>query len=86
MFKYTAEDDSHYMGIPARDLYESDMARLTDEQKATLGASAFYRPRNDADEIVAEATRRVERAEPAPTILEAQAIHDMPAPKEAAKK
>lgn len=87
LFKYTGENGEHYMGVPARDLYESDMDRLTDEQKATLGASAFYRPRNDADEEVAGATKRVERAEDVPPMAE-RAMAEMPpapAPKEGKK-
>jgi hypothetical protein len=90
LFKYTGENGEHYMGIPARDLYESDRASLSDEQMATLGMSAFYRPRNDADEAVAAATKRVERAEPVAPMAEA-AVAEMPempeppAPKEAKK-
>jgi hypothetical protein len=78
MAKYTSETDEHYMGIPATDLYETDWNALTDEQKALVGESSFYRVRPAAEEDVEAAAKHVEKAEPAPTILEAQAIADMP--------
>lgn len=89
LFKYTGLAGEHLMGIPQRDIMESDKHWLSDEQIALLGQAAFYRPRNDADDVVAQATKRVERAEPAPTVLEAQAVAEMPpapAPKDGGKK
>lgn len=87
LFKYTGENGEHLMGIPTRDIMESDRHWLSDEQIALLGQASFYRPRNDADEAVAQATRRVERAEPVAPMAEA-AVAEMPeppAPKEGKK-
>jgi hypothetical protein len=86
--KYTGENGEHYMGIPARDLTEDEFDALSDDQKATLGASKFYSLRHGADEEAEKAAKRVEHAEPV-TPMAAQAVEDMPeppAPKEAAKK
>ena len=89
MATYTGDNGEHLMGVPATDLYESDWERLTDAQKADVHASSFYTVRGDAVKDAETAAKRVEKAEPAPTILEAQAVADMPPdpePKEAAKK
>lgn len=91
LFKYVGDGDQRHHGIPMRDLYESDRGALTDEHLVTLGASAIYRPRNDADEEVAAAEQRVEppaddvpTVEPLPGVV-ADAVtvpaDDMPAPK-----
>lgn len=79
LFKYVGDGSEFHEGIPARDLRESDRARLTDEQMVTLAASKLYQPRNDADEEVAEAEQRIERAEPAPDFGVAPVAPDPPA-------
>lgn len=86
--KYTADDGSHYMGIPARDLNEEEFDALSDDQKATLGASSFYDLRHDAPEEAEKAAARVERAEPvAPMAEQARAaMPESPAPKAEGKK
>ena len=89
LFKYTGEAGEHLMGIPQRDIMESDRHWLSDEQMVLLGQAAFYRPRNDADEAVEEATHRVERAPEASspmTDAARAAMPEPPAPKESAKK
>lgn len=82
--KYVAEDGGHFMGVPARDLYESDWERLTDEQKAMIGAKPpegvkpVYQLRHDAPAEAEKASKRVEKApEPAAPMAEA-ALADMP--------
>lgn len=78
MFKFKGEMNADgtpaefHSGIPARDILESDLDGLTDEQKVTLGASAIYSARNDADEIAAKAEKRIEKA--APTDVTSQSM------------
>lgn len=57
---------SYHYGIPAADLDEAAFDALSDEQKATLAASALYDLRRDAPKEAAAAERRVERAADAP--------------------
>ena len=86
--KYTGENDEHYMGIPARDLTEDEFEALSDDQKATLKASAFYTLRHGADEEAETAAKRVERASAPVAPMTEAAIGDLPdppAPKEAKK-
>jgi uncharacterized protein (UPF0254 family) len=61
MFKYTGDGSEFHNGVPARDILESDLDALTDEQKVTLAGSAVYSARNDADEVAAAAAKRVEK-------------------------
>jgi hypothetical protein len=63
MFKYTGDGSEFHNGIPARDILESDLDALTDEQKVTLAGSAVYSARNDADEVAAKAEKRIEKAD-----------------------
>lgn len=87
LFKYIGEHDEHLMGIPQRDIMESDKHWLSDEQIALLGQAAFYRPRNDADELAEAAAKRAARSEDVPPMAE-RALADMPeppAPKDAPK-
>lgn len=84
--KYTGQNGEFYNHIPARDLTEDEFDALSDDQKATLGMSAFYDLRHDAPAEAEKASKRVEKADPEPTILEAQAVAEMPAPKDEAKK
>jgi hypothetical protein len=83
--KYTAQDGSHYMGIPARDIGEEEFDRMSDEQKALLAESPFYNLRHDAPAAAEKAVKRVEKAEPVVPMVEA-AKAEMPAPKDEAKK
>lgn len=77
--KYTSDSGEHYMGIPARDLNEEEFEALSDDQKALLAASSFYRLSSEADEEAEAAARRAERHdEVAP--MEAQAVAAMPEP------
>jgi hypothetical protein len=75
MANYNSENGEHYMGIPAKDLYESDWNRLSDDQKELVKASSFYHVRGEG----AEKAKAVEKAEP---------VAEMPAdaPKAEAKK
>ena len=84
--KYTGEAGEHYMGVPARDLTEDEFDALSDDQKATLAASSFYSLRHGATEEAEQAAKRVEKADPEPTVLEAQAVANMLAPKDGAKE
>ena len=66
LFKYLSDGSEFHEGIPARDLYESDRASLTDEQMVTLGGSRIYQARNDAPDEVAAAEERVVGPPPVP--------------------
>jgi hypothetical protein len=79
MANYLGEMGEHYMGIPACDLYETQWNALSDEQKALVGESAFYRVRPAAEEDVEAAAKHVEKAEPVNPMAE-QAKAEMPAP------
>ena len=89
MAKYTSDTDEHYMGVPAKDLYESDWNALSDENKALVNESSFYTVRGEGVKDAEAAAKRVERApEPVPPMVEqaVAAIPEPPAPKEDAKK
>lgn len=62
LFKYLGNGDEFLNRIPARDLHESDRDLLTDEDMVTLAESPLYSARNDADEVVAVAEKRVAKA------------------------
>lgn len=92
--KYRGENGEHFMHIPARDLYESDWAALTDEQKAALavdppaGVKRLYELRHDAPDEAEQAAERIEQApDPTPPMAEAAladvppAAEEVPAPK-----
>lgn len=77
--KYQGDGSEYFTGVPRRDLYESDWAGLTDEQKALLaavppsGVKPLYQLRHDAP---AEAEKAAERV----ADTEAQAVAPAPAP------
>ena len=60
-----SEPGAYFTGIPARDLYESDWATLTDEDKARLaavppaGIKPLYQLRHDAPAEAEKAAERV---------------------------
>jgi hypothetical protein len=58
--KYTSDSGEHFMGVPARDLYETDWNALTDEQKADVNEAPFYTVRGEK----AAAVKAPEKAEP----------------------
>lgn len=61
LFKYKGDGGEFLNRIPARDLYESDRHLLSDDDLLVLAESPLYEARNEADEQVARAERRVEK-------------------------
>jgi hypothetical protein len=42
VYRYIGQGTEHHSGIPARDLRASEVAALSEEQRATLAASPLY--------------------------------------------